>query len=197
MGNAIMQTSLTIGVDFVAYEDIIEAETSLSRVYKACKSIDILIKVAFVVFCVAWLFSTFFMAYSLFNPEMQAEVNELNVFRVFLHLAYGFVIAFIFAIFIGIFSDVAKGNSPFVMKQVKRFRLIALLFVVYAVLDFLISSNNILMQFGGMVSGYVSTNDSAIVSVNVMPLVFAGIFFALSFVFQYGVLLQDFSDEAI
>ncbi|MEG0016407.1 MAG: hypothetical protein RR747_07480, partial [Gordonibacter sp.] len=90
-----------------------------------------------------------------------------------------------------------KGESPFVMAQVKRLRIVAGLLLVYAVIDSAVSFNTTLIQYGAMNYGYVSTNDSAIIAINFTPFAAAAVIFAFSFVFKYGVLLQEFSDDTV
>ena len=82
------------------------------------------------------------------------------------------------------------------MSQVKRLRIIAVLLLLYAVLDMVATNAMAVMQIDVINSGYISTN-SAIVTVNFTPFIAAAVVYAFSFVFKYGVLLQEFSDETL
>lgn len=178
-------------------EDKAETENSLLRVHKACRFIGIVVKAIFAVFCICWLSTVCVMIYSLANPDGIGVADNVSILRVILYLAHGFAIALIFIVFIGVFSDAVKGQSPFVMKQVKRLRLIAGLLTIYAIIDIFISGHVGLVQFDGVDSGYISTGGNEIIPINLAPIIGASVAFAFSFVFQYGVLLQEFSDDAI
>lgn len=171
-------------------DDRLEAETSLCRVNKVCKGINAFLKIACVVFCVFWLLVAGFMAFSF-------SENDGIVLNIAIHLARGAVIAVLFIVLIGVFSDATKGQSPFTLKQVGRLRLIALSLLVYAVLEVVFSVSSVMMQLGSLNFGYISTNNSAIITFDFAPLIAAAVVFAFSFVFKYGVLLQDFSDDAL
>lgn len=155
-------------------EDKVETEHSLAKVHKVCRLIGIIVKIIFVVFCVCWLSTVLLMIYSLINPSELGAAEGVSVPRIALYFVHGFAVALIFVVFIGIFVDAVKGQSPFVMKQVKRLRLIA-----------------------GLNSGYVSTGGNEIIPINLAPIIGASVAFAFSFVFQYGVLLQELSDDTI
>lgn len=171
-------------------DDRLEAEASLCRVNKVCKGISTFLKIAFVVFCVYWLLVVVFMAFSF-------SENDGIVLNIAMHLARGVVIAVLFVIVMGVFSDAAKGQSPFTLKQVDRLRLMALSLLVYAVLEVVFSASSAMMQLGSLNFGYFSTNNSAIITFDFAPLIAAAVVFAFSFVFKYGVLLQEFSDDAL
>nr|WP_274381274.1 DUF2975 domain-containing protein [Gordonibacter urolithinfaciens] len=114
-----------------------------------------------------------------------------------MYLVHAMIIVALFSVFIRIFFGAARGESPFTMNQVRRLRIISALLLAYALVDLGISCNNTLIQFDLMNYGYVSTSDSAIVPLNLGPFLAAAIVFAFSFVFKYGVLLQEFSDETL
>lgn len=177
--------------------DAIEAESSLLRIQKVCKVLNILMKVVFAIVCACWIFVMGSMLVSLTTSWTSGTVGDVGVANLLLCLAYGAIIAVMFFAFVGVFSDVSKGATPFTLKQVKRLRLIAILLVVYALLDFVITYNSVLFQMDTLNSGYVSTSGSAIVTVNFAPLIAAAVVFAFSFVFKYGVLLQEFSDDTV
>lgn len=172
-------------------------EDSLERIGGVCRFICRVMKVLFIIFCVYWLIATGLMAYLFVESgQLFSNVGE-SLFRIALHVVYGVVIVVLFACILGVFSDVAKGESPFSMRQVKRLRLISYMLVAYTVFDFVISWNSSLLQVGGVDVGYVSTNGNSIIAINFAPLVAAAVVFAFSFVFKYGVLLQELSDDTL
>ncbi|MEG0461876.1 hypothetical protein [Gordonibacter sp.] len=174
-----------------------ETKDSLKRIGRVCKSISLIVKIVFGVLCVYWVFTTAFMVFALVGDKTSEHAYGLSVLGVVLHLAYIVVIVALFMVINGIFSDAAKGDSPFTLSQVKRLRLISALLVVYCVLDFAITSNNTLLNYDGLNTGFVSTNDNMIFPLNISPLIASAVVFAFSFVFQYGVLLQEFSDDTV
>lgn len=181
-------------MDFEATD---ETEASLIRINKVCRFISASIKIIFILFCICWIFAAGLMVCSIMNIEGFGDIGDTSVLRLVLYLVYGGIIAVVFIVLIRIFSDVAKGDTPFAMIQVKRLRIIAADLLLYAILDFVITYNSALLQLDGFSSGYVSTNGNAIVAVNFVPLIAAAVVFAFSFVFKYGVLLQELSDETL
>lgn len=166
---------------------------SLDKIKKICKFLNIAFKIIFVILCIYWVISTG----SLIAALITRSQSGVDIFRVLLCIAYGAVVAAMFLAFTSIFSDVSKGRSPFEMVQVRRLRTIAGLLLVYAILDTAITGNSTLLQTNGMDSGYVSMNGNTITTFNFAPLIAAAVVFAFSFVFKYGVLLQEFSDDTL
>lgn len=99
-----------------------------------------------------------------------------------------------------VFGDVAAGESPFAMVQVKRLRTVALLLLLYTVFEIALSPGLIsAMSVEQLSVGYAVTNSvpAPILSINLGALLGAAVFWALSLIFEYGVLLQEFSDETL
>ena len=177
-------------------EDDRVTQESLAAANRACRFISGLLKALFAVFCACWLFATVLLALSQIRPDSFSEGGS-DFVGIVLFLMDGAVIASMFVIFIRIFSDAVANKTPFAMIQVKRLRIIALLLALYAVFDFAITANTSLLNINGLDSGFFSTNDNAIIPLNFGPLVAAGVLLAFSHVFEYGVLLQKFSDDAL
>lgn len=167
---------------------------SLQTTEKVCKVISIVLKVVFAIVCIFWIIASGFMVYS---QVSFATTDNACALKTGFFVLYGLVFAFMFAVFIRMFSSVAKGESPFAMIQVKRLRIIAGLLLLYGVLEIIVSINAPLLEISGMNSGYASTNNNAIIPINLVPFIASFIIFAFSFVFKYGVLLQEFSDETL
>ena len=183
-------------------EDALETQESISRINKVCKLINVVFKVILVIFCAYWVVAIVGMIFGAANNDSSQQLAGTIFFQILLFSTHGVVIAFLIGVLIAIFSDASKGESPFTFIQVKRLRWIAGLLLIYAVLDFLITQNNALLSnallsYSGMDSGYISTSDISIIQVNLGPLIAAGAVYAFSFVFKYGVLLQEFSDETL
>lgn len=178
-------------------EDTKEAECSLLRINKVCRFISIAMKVLFLAICSWWAFAAVFMCLSIVNPESFNSVENANPISFVLFLAYGVVIGVMLVALIRMFSEAAKGKSPFTLLQVKRLRVISLMLVLYSILDFCITYSTMAFQFDWLNSGYASVNGNPVVTINLAPLVAAAVVYAFSFVFKYGVLLQEFSDDTL
>lgn len=172
-------------------------DDSLQRIGKVCRRINIVMRVAFLVFCILWVFATCLIIYSLIESGQFFSDFGASIFRIVLYVIYAVIIVSLFACILGLFSDVAKGESPFSMRQVKRLRLISCVLVAYTICDYLISWNSLVFQVAGVETGYISTTGNSIMPINVGPLIAAAVVFAFSFVFKYGVLLQEFSDDTL
>lgn len=181
----------------MAISEILETQNSLTKVNKICKFICGLIKFVFVIFCVWWLLSSGLLFFSVFNSGGSDHTGVTSLIALALYIADGVVVAVIFVSIIKIFSDPSRGQSPFSMKQVYRSRLISLMLVLYTVLNtvfnWLITSSPNLWNYG---QG-VQLGDSSLFAIDFAPLIAAAVLFAFSFVFKYGVLLQEFTDDTL
>lgn len=178
-------------------EDEVKTKEMLVKTKRVCKYINAGIKIVFIVFCISWIAVLCLMVGSILEPAIKANEASLNWQGPTLFAVSGVVIASIFVVVLKIFSEVPKGSSPFAMAQVKRLQIIALLLLAYAVLDFVTAYNSASLQLQAINSGFISTNDSAILTLNFSPLIASAAVYAFSFVFKYGVLLQEFSDDVI
>ena len=79
------------------------------------------------------------------------------------------------------------------MVQVRRLRLVAGSLLLYGVLEFVmtIAVSSAQQGFANM------TLNGEVATINLFPLVAAAVVFAFFFVFKYGVLLQELSDDTI
>lgn len=173
--------------------DLLEAENSLSNIKKAFRIVNMTLKVIFVLFCLYWLIVIGSTVYA----YVIDATDKPDFLPMCLYFSHGVVIALLLLTFIGIFSDVVVGRSPFTMIQVRRLRIIAGLLLMYAVIDFAVTANAAIFKYDELVSGYVSTTGNEIIPINLALIFGAGVMFAFSFVFKYGVLLQEFSDETL
>lgn len=177
--------------------EIEETNASLARINKVCMGISLVIKVVFAIICLFWLFVAGSMVISFVGSFDSGEISGLGIIPIVLHILRGVIVAVLFVLLIGVFSETAKGESPFTLKQVGRLRQMALALLVYAILELMFSASSVMFQLGSLNSGYLSTSGSAIITIDFAPLIASAVVFAFSFVFQYGVLLQELSDETI
>lgn len=180
-------------------EDVRNQQNSLERVKKVCKRISSLVKIFAALFCVVWILLIVAIICSLIDPAVFGGEGETSPVLLVKVVLLGAVIVILLKAILGLFSDASNGKSPFSLPQVKRLRFVALCLVIYTALEFLLALGSATMQIGGVSTGYlpIDGNGNMIVPVDFAPLVAASVVFAFSFVFEYGVLLQEFSDETL
>ena len=169
-----------------------ETRAALLKIKDICHKLNIGIWVVFIVLGVSWLVS----AWSILGAFLHGGGSTV-LLKLFLSFAFGVVVAVMFVLFSKFFSEVSKGDSPFTLVQVKRLRMMSILLVIYGLLDNAITNCAASMLADGVNSGYISTNTDIVVAVYVAPFIIAAVVFAFSFVFKYGVLLQELSDETL
>ena len=175
-----------------------ETEVSLSRIQRISRIINRILKVIAVLllaFLVVIIALSTLCSFGLIDVGLSAGPLDLLILS-----AYGLVIVGLVYVIANMFSDVAQGESPFTLAQVKRFRVIAVLLLIYVVLDAFMSTGTVAqIHIGELELGYdvVESAAGSTLSVNVGALLGSGFFGALSLIFEYGVLLQKFSDETL
>lgn len=178
------------------YEEI---EFALNRIKNVSKIVQVLIRIALVCFTLFLGFLLAAILISIFLPSALPGDVTVNVSSLLFLVVFGSVTWFLIKIILDIFGDVVSGKSPFAMQQVKRFRLVAALFLASAIIEAITSIGVIpIISAGSMGISYVtSASLSSSMSINAGNLFCAMIFWALSLVFKYGILLQRFSDETL
>ena len=102
-----------------------------------------------------------------------------------------------------ILESISDDRTPFTIKNANRLLWLALIMLLYDLLGELLNivDTQFLLQIGDssiMVGTFVRDYSSnAGTTIDIFPLVIAAVFFALSYVFKYGVLLQQESDETL
>ena len=179
--------------DTMVYDDAKETERSLLKTNRVCKFICMLMKLVFLLLCVWWTGSIGVMGCSLVNPDILNNVIKVNALMLAIYFASVVVMVVACLCLIRIFSDASKGSSPFTMVQVRRLRLVAGSLLLYGVLEFVmtIAVSSAQQGFANM------TLNGEVATINLFPLVAAAVVFAFFFVFKYGVLLQELSDDTI
>lgn len=175
--------------------DVEEAELSLSRIRRMSKVVNSTLKAAsllLLIFLVVTVVLSVASSAGLLNVGLGTRVLDLIVLSVYALVIIGLVYTVA-----NVFADVVKGESPFTLAQGKRFRIIAVLLLVYVFLDAAMSTGTVAqIHIGDLELGY-DVVDKSTLSVNVGALFGAGFFWALSRIFEYGVLLQELSDETL
>lgn len=115
------------------------------------------------------------------SPYAMLDLPQMDhwqlVFMSFAGIASFILLAILFKRSHEIFKDISLDESPFTMKQVKRIRKIAILFLIIAVLNF--------------------EGVSPAFSVNFAGILGALMFWCISLIFEYGCELQKQSDETL
>ncbi len=106
-------------------------------------------------------------------------------------------------VFVKILSDISASRTPFTLRNASLLQQLALILLVYTALEtllaaigsqFAFSAESNFIQVGGLVRDFLSNTGTTL---NLFPLLMSAMFFALSYVFKYGVLLQQESDETL
>lgn len=169
-------------------------EEEIRGVSKVCSVIKVITYVALALFTVVWLVAFGAVVFGFFDPGSTVEGAAV------LYLAlFGIIVIAILWFTAKIFKDASKRN-PFSKKQTNRLRVIAALLLAFAIIDMFLSAS---FSSGMIIGGYyfgVETGDLQEASgptVNLGTIFFAIAIYCVSFIFQYGNLLQKFTDETV
>ena len=171
---------------------------SLSRLEAIAGVVCIVLKIAMGVFICLWLL--FFLAAGI--SLISSFQGWLNAFMIFLLLAPvvtdALISVYILYTVIRIFSLIRKGESPFTNYIAKQISIISVLLLVSFFLGALISvipADG--YSLGVMTIGVSKQGEGIIADLKISTLVAASIGFGLSYVFKYGALLQQLSDDTV
>ena len=182
-------------------EEYTKTEASLNRLKKSAKAIRVFFKVIFVLFCIVWVMLVALFGFLSFFPEIVSpDAESAGAVPFILCIVFGLLIAVFLRQAIHFLSDIEKGESPFSMRQVRRIRVVALIFMVYVVVEAVFSiGQTTLVESGSLMVKYsvTSVNSNPTLSINFGMLSAAAILYCLSLVFEYGTLLQQLSDETL
>lgn len=134
--------------------------------------------------------------YSVFSSDSSFAV-DVEWFDLLSLICVGALISLILKILSDVFGDTARGQSPFTMVQVKRVRIVAIALFADAVVGIFASPGFISsLHIAGFDVDY-TVSGQVVIPVDLGEILAALCLIALSFVFKYGVLLQEFSDETL
>lgn len=180
-------------------DEMREVETSLRRTRKICKFLKYVFKIALVFFVALWVVLLLVIALSIFSV---GPFNQLNIsLSVTLPLVfYIFATIMLLSIMHGVFRDIADKRSPFSKTQVRRFRWAAVVLLAGAVVEAVFSSGVVpIAQIDDVNVNYRDSSAARghTISINAGSLLGAALLFTISFVFEYGALLQEFTDDTL
>ena len=163
-------------------------EESLVTANRACRLLCMLVKAILALLGVWWLASSCLMIAAFLGFNVVKVSQAITVESFILYVLGGIAMAVVFVMLIRLFSDASEGRSPFTMAQVKRLRVIATALAGYSIVEFMMTFSS------PLVAGKMEASTPTL---NLFPIVAAAVVFAFSFVFKYGVLLQEFSDDTL
>ena len=151
---------------------------------------------AILVVCLAFfiLVTILFSALCVLSPDDVERIRAI-VYAV-LHRA---LLSAILLLAIFGLSETIRGESPFTLKQSRRFLIAGILFLCVVVLDFILPVEYSINAFSGML-GEINLNTmspTGFVNLDVGSLLGSFASFCFAVVFKYGVLLQQESDEMV
>ncbi|WP_251212740.1 DUF2975 domain-containing protein [Adlercreutzia murintestinalis] len=175
-------------------EEAIVLDDEIGKVRKACRAIKVVATVLLVVFAIILLLFVGLLAFGMIDPRSSVPFGGL-LYAGFLGLD---IIAILYCV-MKIFAEAEKGR-PFERSQVLRLRVISVLLVLFALIELVFGID----FYGGIViAGYeigvaggdVSPTPTSFV--NIGALFFAVAIYCVSFIFRYGSLLQEMSDDTV
>lgn len=175
----------------------------LPRIAAICRFLSILCKAAFVVYALWSICAFALMCYSLASASCSNEIALYAFALPTVYLLYSANFCVLPLILCKILDDISENRTPFTMQNAKRLLLLSGALLLYAVLEallgcidsqFIFMAGNNSIEVGNFIRDFSSNSGTML---NLFPLLMSAMFFALSYVFKYGVLLQQESDETL
>lgn len=177
---------------FMNSTDEVNLKQSLEKASRACKIIRVILAIVAAIAAVG-------LAAAISVLGFQC-VNLGGGFALLLYtIVYGVLILTFLYMMICMFSDIVKGGKPFSVRQARRLQIIALVALLFVVLELIFSYG---MAYEVIPSAGIDIliNNGAsepTVNLNIGMLVFSGIMYSLSAIFRYAALLQQLSDDTV
>lgn len=103
-----------------------------------------------------------------------------------------------FLVVSGVFRDIARGDSPFTLKQANRLKILGFLLIADVIIALVSSVFPVaLVQVGIFTVGAPEVDSGVNVYLKMSSIIQAIIAFAFAEIFKYGALLQQLSDDTI
>lgn len=175
-----------------------EMQAPLRRIVKTSKLMKGILKIGMVLFGIVLVASIILVA-AKFLALLPVDGFEIDISALIPFVVYGIATLVLLKIMHDVFADIAKGESPFARVQVKRFRWAALILLIGAIVEAIFSSSAMsVVQYDDM---NITYHDSSVpgnaLRLNAGSLLGAALLFTISFVFEYGALLQEFTDDTL
>lgn len=181
------------------HEDAETTIDSLLRVKKICKIFDVVFRCVCVFIFIWWIASSISLASYLLQSDQFEKSGVVGISALLVFSFTCIVLIAFFRVLSKMFFSLGNGASPFSLKQVERLRVLAILLVFYFGLLIASSYVSVLLNQNGIYKGFFATgaNANSFITIDPAPLLISAVFFALSFVFEYGLLLQAQSDDTV
>lgn len=175
----------------------------LSRVAATCRTLSVLCKFAFIALASWSIFVLILMCYYIATTKFDNEILPLAYAVPSLYALYSANSCLLPVILSRMLGDISEDRTPFTFQNANRLLFLALVLLLYSVLEALLASvdshfvfiaGNASIEIGGFMRDFASNSGTTL---NLFPLLMSAMFFALSYVFKYGVLLQQESDETL
>lgn len=177
--------------------------TPLERGAKFFRFLSNLCKVAFIIIAIWSITTICFMCYSIFTADLPNNVFAAALAEPFIYTLYSANACMLPLIFGNFLGDISEERTPFTMKNSKRLKWLGFILLLYSVLEealaFTASQFGITLASSSIYMESFARNHlpGAGTTLDLFPLLMSAMFFALSYVFKYGVLLQQESDETL
>lgn len=177
-------------------QELVELEQSVRRIDKVSRVICALCNVAVAVAVIGWVS---LCALSVYNSFVEGFENlaGLSYSIVVVTALFGWIVIFLRCI-TKIFSCTICGDAPFSKKQVHRVRILALLMLVFALLEFALSAGAAVLYHQSGIHVFLlqaSPMDGPLVKINGGALFTSALLYSISVYIEHGALLQRLSDE--
>ena len=142
-----------------------------------------------------WLIQTGITVYFTVTGEPSAAAAEQNIFTLVYSLFFSAYIIAVMVMVIRLLQSIRRGKTPFTMDNVKRLRRIGVMLMLFELLQRLTTR-----LFWAAASGAVQDGETVVYyydSTAGMVLIVGLAVLSISLVFQYGVELQQLSDETL
>lgn len=185
------------------FNDRIRNDSTLAIGAKLFRFLASLCKIAFLVFVLWNILVTILLCYGIVSSDLPPDILPIAWAIPFINALCAANTCMLPLIFGNMLGEISENRTPFTMKNSKRLLAIGFILVAYSVLEevfvFFISQFDVSMldsviHLGNVVRDHLPGSGTAL---NMFPLIMAAMFFALSYVFKYGVLLQQESDETL
>lgn len=169
---------------------------SLGRLKSVSRVAGRLLKVLFYIYIVATL--VIFAAIFLWIVSLDYPIGDIlsTIQRFLPNLIMVAIATLLFRLFIRVFEDMSRGESPFSDMQSLRWKTVGWLLLGKMLFELMISFAPFSIESVGDMFVGLSVQP-IIVNVDVASVLWAIVSFCLSYVFKYGALLQRLSDETL
>lgn len=172
-----------------------ETLQSALRIRKACKVLFLLSLVLLVVAAVL----TGFILYAFLHILQVAAYDYPSVLSSSSSLIGSLLVLLLLVLCTLLFRDLSKGLPPFSRRQAKRLRVAAYGVLAFGILQMLASPelHQLLGTFEAPVVYDSPSNRFVQANIQIWPFFVSFFVWALAYVFEYGILIQDLSDNTV